>query len=82
MTLRPIYLTFPDEATARAVLFDGEAPRFEIELANPMPMPIANDAGEPVEGYHVNAICSAGVDLSALDEWRTYPATPFASWAL
>ena len=86
--LTPIYLTFATDAEALSALYDGDAPRYPgLEILNPCPMPVVSPTGEvdaegapvmaPVPGYHVNAVCR-GDCPEALDQWRVYPATPFA----
>ncbi len=81
-------MTFASEAEALAALYDGEAPRYSgLEILNPVPMPVTSHTGEvdaegvpvmaPVPGYHVNSVCR-GECPEALDQWRVYPATPFA----
>ena len=88
MMLTPIYLTFASEAEAMAALYDGDAPRHPaLEILAPCPMPVCTTTGEvdaegapvlaAVPGYHVNAVCR-GECPQALDQWRVYPATPFA----
>ena len=86
MSYVDVYLTFADEAEAKAALFDGGAPRYPaLEILGPAPMPISRatdaDGGPvwaPVPGYHINAVSGEGLDLTALDAWRVYPVTPFA----
>lgn len=88
MMMMAVYLTFETEAEALAALYDGDAPRHPaLEILNPCPMPVVSHTGEvdaegapvtaPVPGYHVNAVCR-GDCPEALDQWRVYPATPFA----
>ena len=85
--MTPVYLTFPDEATAETVLADYPG----LQIANPAPMPVCRLTGAtdpdgapvsvPVPGYPVNALAPDGADLSGLDAWRRYPETPWAVWA-
>lgn len=83
-----VYLTFATEAEALTALCDGDSQRYPgVETLNPCPMPVVSHTGEvnaegapimtPVPGYHVNAVCR-GDCPEALDQWRVYPATPFA----
>lgn len=88
--MTPIYLSFPSATVAQSALFEADGSvRFpDLEILNPVPMPVARDTGdltsdgvplmEPVPGYHVNAVAPPDTDLSALDQWRMHPTTPFA----
>ena len=85
------YLKFPDEATARAVLFDGEDPLFrnidtvgvihkptgEMLDTDEGPMPVM----QAIPGWHVNVRLVDGEDGAALEPFAVTPTTPSRVWA-
>lgn len=72
------FLKFPDEATAIAVLFDGEGDEARPTYANIDTLgPI-----EGVDGFHVNVRLVLGQeDGTPLKPFAVYPVSPRRVWA-
>lgn len=80
-------LCFASQAIYEALGLVNAPGRFDIDVIGPIWEETgATDAqGSPVyaqvSGYHVNIRCRDGRDLTALEVFRVYPATPSRIWA-
>lgn len=83
------YLSFPDEATAKAVLYGAEAaPNYaNIDTIGVIYKPVGEPNAEGVQdmqaipGWHVNVRVVAGEDDQPLQAYEVSPATPVRMWA-
>lgn len=80
-------LCFASKAAYDALGLANEPGRFDIDVIGALWKETgATDAeGLPiyaqVEGYHVNIRCRDGRDITTLEPFRVYPATPSRAWA-
>jgi hypothetical protein len=76
------YLSFPDEATAKAVLYriEGDAETVVQNFTNIDTIGVIHKDDHPIDGWHVNVRVVDGEDGSALEPFSVNPKTPIRVW--
>ena len=81
-----LYLSFPDEASAKAVLYRTEGATEDTEgtevgnYANIDTIGVIFKDEQAIEGWHVNVRLVEGEDATALEPFQVSPATPSRVW--
>jgi hypothetical protein len=70
------YLSFPDEASANAVLYSEDKPNF----VNIDTIGVIYKDEQPITGWHVNVRLMDNEDGSALESFAVTPSTPLRIW--
>lgn len=70
------YLSFPDEASANAVLYVEDKPNF----VNIDTIGVIYKDEQPITGWHVNVRLMDNEDGSALESFAVTPSTPLRIW--
>jgi hypothetical protein len=70
------YLSFPDEASANAVLYTEDKPNF----ANIDTIGVIYKDEQAIPGWHVNVRLVDGEDASIIEPFKVQPATPMRVW--
>jgi hypothetical protein len=70
------YLSFEDEAAAKAVLYAEDKPNF----ANTDTIGVIYKDEQPIPGWHVNVRLVDGEDGSTLAPFAVTPTTPLRIW--
>ena len=70
------YLSFPDEASANAVLYAEDKPNF----VNIDTIGVIYKDEQPISGWHVNVRLMDNEDGSALESFAVTPSTPLRIW--
>jgi hypothetical protein len=73
-----LYLAFPDQATADAVLYGEED---KPNYANIDTIGVIYKDEQAIPGWHVNVRVVGGEDATALEAFAVTPATPMRVWA-
>lgn len=88
--MQDLYLSFPDQASADALLFTEERPNFQnIDVIGTIYKPTEETTEQdgiqvpvmaPIPGWHVNVRLVDGEDATALEPFAVTPATPMRVW--
>lgn len=75
-----IFLSFSDEAAARAVLYRSEGDDLTPNFANIDTIGVIYKDEQPITGWHVNVRLVDGEDGSTLAPFAVTPTTPLRIW--
>jgi hypothetical protein len=75
-----IFLSFSDEAAARAVLYRAEGDDLTPNFANIDTIGVIYKDEQPITGWHVNVRLVDGEDGSTLAPFAVTPTTPLRIW--